>query len=102
MSTETTPNISQNIIEEINGLGEDYLLVAYDNNHTPFLAVVMILMTSIPCDIEYATVCAQQIHTLGSCEVLQGSRIHCEEVQLALGEIKVESKIFSIGANTGS
>jgi len=95
-STETiTQTPSQSLIDDISSLGDNHILRVFNNDTTTFLEVIATLMISLPCDMAYAQSCATQIDALGSCEVIKSTYAHCEQVQEALKQVRVNSEIIS-------
>lgn len=95
MSVEITPSVHQSIIDQINSSFEGYTIVAYDNEHTPFQVVFLVLRNVVPLSDEESFKITNEIHTLGKSIVYKGDKDHCYKIGEALGKINVQYEIYA-------
>jgi hypothetical protein len=94
MSTELASEVCQSIIDQINTSEEEFTIVAYDNDHTPFQLVFLVLKNIVPLDDEAAYKITHEIHFEGKSIVYKGGKEHCHKIGDALDKIRVEFKIY--------
>ncbi len=90
----TSYDISATIIDQINSLNE-WRIIVYNNDSTPFNLVFYVLKTVVPMSDQDAYNKTQEIHNLGMAVVYSGDKKHCEKIKSALDQIKVECVIES-------
>lgn len=95
-----TPQVSPSIIADIESVseGESYI-IAYNNDTTPFLAVVCTLEMVVPMCKDEAETQAWTIHFFGSSIIYTGKKSHCERIGAALSKIQVQYDICSKNDN---
>jgi hypothetical protein len=92
-STIKDPEIFQSIIDQINA-NDEYSIVAYNNEITPFQLVFYVLYSVVPLTQQEAYNKTMEIHTHGKSIVYKGEREHCYKIGDALAKISVEFDIF--------
>ena len=90
----TTIDISESILNDINALDENYSIIAYDNDVTPFDVVFYVLKTVVPLSDQQAYDVTYAIHVFGKESVYTGSLNHCEKIANALKNVHVKSEII--------
>lgn len=89
----TEQTIASSIIDQINSLDQNWTIVAYNNDVTPFQIVFLVLKAVVPMTDEQAYKTTEKIHFEGSAVIYKGSKEHCHKIGDALDKIKVEYKI---------
>lgn len=86
--------VSAGILNQINSSSDAFTIVAYDNDHTPFQIVFLVLRSVVPLSDEEAFRLTQEIHLDGKSVIYKGAKEHCYKIGDALDKIKVEYKIY--------
>jgi ATP-dependent Clp protease adapter protein ClpS len=87
--------ISEGILNQINSISaEDFTIKAFNNDHTPFQLVFIVLNKVVPMEAEEAYNTTMLIHTQGEAILYTGSKDHCEKIGRALETIKVAYEIY--------
>jgi hypothetical protein len=94
MSTIEEIRISESIINQINEINDSWTIRAFNNDHTPFQLVFMVLVKVVPMPEDKAYETTFKIHTDGEADLYTGSKEHCEKIGKALDVIKVKFDIF--------
>lgn len=84
--------VEKNLIDQIS---ERWVIIAINNDYTPFQLVFMVLLNTVPMSQQKAFDVTFQIHEKGHAVVYSGLKSHCEKIQKELKSIYVNSIIES-------
>ena len=88
-----TIEISQSIIDQISSVEDEWKVIAYNNDITPFILVIYVLVTVVPMPEQDAIFATNRIHENGSEIVYCGTKEHAQKIGNALAKISVDYKI---------
>lgn len=88
--------IHSSLIDDINSLGGEHSIIAFNNDVTSFQSVVSVLCLSVPMSFSEAVQAATDIHTKGEAAVYIGAYSHCVTISEHLQAIGVKSEIQKI------
>ena len=100
MPIETLPNLAP-LIEEIeelelddgSGIGSDYRVILYDDDHHDIEDVVNQVMKATACSFERAAQITLEAHHKGRAICYHGARQKCQSVASVLREIRLQCEV---------
>lgn len=72
---------------------ENWMVIVFDNDFTPYLSVVQILMQATGCSLEEASIETWEVHNLGKSTVHYASEKECERVAATIRSIGIEVEV---------
>ncbi len=70
-----------------------WMVVIFNNDHTPIEVVITTLMSATSCDMQEAEIEAWEAHHLGKAAVHFSSKAECDEVAAALQRVGVRTEV---------
>lgn len=92
INTPCSEEVERNLIDQIS---ERWMIIAINNDYTPFQLVFMVLMNVVPMSQQKAFEVTFRIHENGHAVVYSGLKTHCETIKKELQAISVNSIIES-------
>lgn len=85
--------LNQPILES-KPVGESrWMVVIYNNDVTPFEAVIEILMLATKCDYEEASIEAWEAHHYGQAPVHFAGKDECDEIAVMIAQVGVQAEV---------
>ena len=92
MRNSTTPLLSP-LHQESPAIEDRFKVLIFDNDVTPFDAVVRVLMESTGCDVEEAYIETWEAHHYGKAPVHFAGEPACHAVAAIIGSIGVQTEV---------
>jgi ATP-dependent Clp protease adapter protein ClpS len=93
MSASGTFEVMKSITDQIDSIGDGWIITVLNNNVTPFEDVQKVLKNIVPMSEIIAYQTTLLIHKFGEATVYKGNIDHCEKIKTAFIKIGVDTII---------
>lgn len=79
--------------QEVPSIFGRFMVVIFNNDHTPFDTVIHVLMEATGCDLEEASIEAWEAHTFGKAQVHFAGEPACHAVAAMINRVGVMTEV---------